>query len=112
MAVGIIATLFEIWETTLAVLLLLLISSGIIYVYSPDVIHAKTLATEISYIASIKGNKDYQIALDIEKEKEILIENSKNENTVSVYVSNSIRKKNYIGNNTEIKKQGNQILIS
>ena len=106
-AVALTSTLYEIWEMTLAVLLLLVISAGILYVHSPDSVHAKTLANEISYISSIKGDKNYQISLDIEKSKEILIENYPDKNTVSVNVGNTVREKKYIGTNIKIVKNDN-----
>ena len=107
-----IATLIEVWETTLAVLLLIIISGGIIMVYSPDLIHAKTLNNEISYIASIKGNKDYQITLDLKKPDEINLVNNKKQNEIKLTVDSKSTIKKYIGNNTNIEKNGNQIIIS
>jgi hypothetical protein len=112
MAEGIIATLFEIWETVLAVLLLLIISGGILYVYSPDLIKSKTLNNELSYIASIKGNKNYQITLEVEDTENIEVENNKNQNQITLKIGDKTTTKNYIGTNVEITKENNKILIS
>jgi hypothetical protein len=112
MAVGLIATIFEIWETVLAVLLLLVVSAGIITVYNPDLIHAKTLNNELSYIASIKGDKNYQISLEIENSEDITLENNQNQNQIILQVGDKKTTKKYIGTNIEITKENNQILIS
>jgi hypothetical protein len=113
MAEGIIATFFEIWETVLAVLLLLIISGGILYVYSPDLIKLKTLNNELSYIASIKGSKTYQIALEVKDLDKIEIENNKNQNQITLKIGDkTTTTKNYIGTNIEITKENNKILIS
>ena len=112
MAEGIIASIFEIWESVLAVLLLLTVAGGIIAVNNPDLIHSKTLNNELSYITSIKGNKNYQITLDIEDSENIEIENNQNQNQITLKVNGETTTKKYIGTNIKIKKENNQIIIS
>lgn len=112
MAIAMITSLFEIWETVLAVLLLLAISVGIIFVYSPDLIQAKTLNNELSYIASIKGDKDFQIVLNLEKAEDVKLENNKDLSSIKLTVGDKSTTKQYIGTDIEITKENNQILIS
>ncbi len=112
MAEGLIANIFEIWETVLAVLLLLTVATGIFFVHSPNLIYAKTLNNEISYIASIKGDKNYQIALETDIPNIISIENNQNQNKVTVTVLDKSTTKSYIGTNIEITKENDKILIS
>jgi hypothetical protein len=112
MAEGIIASIFEIWETVLAILLLLTVSAGIIIVNEPDLIHSKTLNNEISYISSIKGNKNYQISIDIEDSEKIELENNQNQNQIILKVGDKSTTKKYIGTNIDIKKENDKILIS
>lgn len=111
MALGTIPPLIEIWETTLAVLLFLVIGGAITLVYNPDIITAKTLDNELSYISTLKSGKDFEISMNSEKINNLKI-NSNKENEIIVEVGSKEVTKNYIGEQVKITQESDKIIIT
>jgi len=110
MAEGIIAQIIELWEIALPVILFLLIGSAILFISDTDLIKSKTLNNEISYIAAIKGNKNYEISIELTDPEEIKISSIENQITLDINGKESTNE--YIGTNINFEKKENKIILS
>lgn len=101
---------FELSGVILAVLLMLLLLSAILFISNPDLTRARLIVSESSYISSIISNsEEIQVKLNYEDIDNLKIKENENEIIVESIDSDFSIKKSYLGN-VKIKDE-NGIII-
>lgn len=108
--VNIIEETFQLGEMIAAVLLFLLILTGIFALSNPDYVKMMTTTKEVSYISSlIPDNENMEVRLKIDDEK-MKIETK--DNSIKTSIDNSLPYTGeYVGKEKTIVQEGNIVII-
>lgn len=101
-------TFVEIWETTLAVFIFLVIGGGILFVGKSDVVKAHTISSELTYVAELKSDDEYKITVNIDENVYVNSE----ENKLIVIVDDAEIEKNTINDEINVEKNVDTIILS